>query len=613
VNALRDDHRLHSVLAALSDAVLIVGEDGRILAANPPAAVLFGYPDDELVSLRVEDLIPEARRAGHAEHRAAYLATPHLRPAFGIRKVRGLRKDGSEFPAQLGLSPLDGNLTIASLRDDTDRQRAREDLRRSEERFRLLVEQAPDGIFLCDARGRIVDANPAGCEMFLYSRNQLRRMCVTDLVLPEDAPRMATEMSSCARGGVARCEWRLLRHDHQVFVGEVACRALPGGRLQAIVRDITERRRMERDLRESEARFRAVFEQAASGIALVAPDGRWLRVNRALCVLLGHGEAQLLQMRLEQTVHGDELAALRRQTGRLLAGAIDQYTAETRLVGRDGEPIPVRLVLSLVRDADGRPQHLIVLAEDRRGARRAEQSLQELRAGIQELLELHVATETAQAIAHDINQPLNAVTAYAEAAVRLLQSGKPEPERLLQVVNAGAEQAERAGRVVRELLQFLQKGETPLEAVDLNELVDNAIAVVESNGYGGFEAEVDPDPGLRPVRANRLQIQKVLVNLLRNSVEAMREAGVATKSIHIRVRTVAESGMAHVTVTDTGPGLDARMAKRIFEPFYTTKPRGIGMGLAICRSLVRANGGRLWLDTDAGPGASFHFTLPLMP
>jgi len=379
------------------------------------------------------------------------------------------------------------------------------------------------------------------------------------------------------------------------------------------VRDITERRRMERDLRESEARFRAVFDQAASGIALVAPDGRWLRVNRALCVLLGHGEAQLLQMRLEQTVHGDELAALRRQTGRLLAGAIDQYTAETRLVGRDGEPIPVRLVLSLVRDADGRPQHLIVLAEDRRGARRAEQSLQELRAGIQELLELHVATETAQAIAHDINQPLNAVTAYAEAAVRLLQSGKPEPERLLQVVNAGAEQAERAGRVVRELLQFLQKGETPLEAVDLNELVDNAIAVVESNGYGGFEAEVDPDPGLRPVRANRLQIQKVLVNLLRNSVEAMREAGVATKSIHIRVRTVAESGMAHVTVTDTGPGLDARMAKRIFEPFYTTKPRGIGMGLAICRSLVRANGGRLWLDTDAGPGASFHFTLPLMP
>lgn len=609
MNALLGDHRLHSVLAALSEAVLIVGDDDRILLANPPAADLFGYGDGELAGRTLEDLIPAARRAEHVRRRADYGA--RCCPVDGTLKVRGVRKDGSGLPLQLCLSALDGTLTVASIRDDTDRQRTREALRHSEERFRLLVEQAPDGIFLCNVHGRIVDVNPAGCEMLQYSRDQLRRMHVTDLVLAEDAARMATEVSTCARGGVARCEWRLVRFDRSTFVGEVVCRGLPDGRLQAIVRDITERRRVEQELRDSEARFRAVFEQAASGIALLAPDGRWLRVNRALCQFLGHSEAELLRLSLDETGHPDDLANLRRRTGRLLAGEIDHCTMDARLRGRDGEPVPLRLGISLVPHADGSPQHFIVLAEDRRAARQTEQTLRELRAGIQELLELHVATETAQAIAHDINQPLNAVTAYAEAAVRLLQAGHPDPERLLHVVNAGAEQAERAGRVVRELLQFLQKGETPMEAVNLNELVDAAVAVVESNGYGGFEAEMDLEPGLRTVRANRLQIQKVLVNLLRNSVEAMREAGVATKAIHIRVRTVAESGMAHVTVTDTGPGLDAQVARRIFEPFYTTKARGIGMGLAICRSLVRANGGRLWLDTDARPGATFHFTLPL--
>lgn len=613
MKSILDDERFRSLLDAIAEPLLITDGNGRIVAANAPSTVLFGYTGSEIVSLGVEDLVPPRLRAEHRARRQAYSASPRMRPMASGLDIRGLRKDGSEFAAEISLSPLPGDLVLANIHDVSDRLRTAQVLQQSEERFRLLVEQAPDGIFLSDAQGRFVDISPAGCEMLQYSREEIRRMALVDVVAPEDVARITAELAHCSTDVQARCEWNFRRRDGSAFIGEVVCRKLPDGRLQAIVRDITERRRVEEELRESEARFRAVFEQAATGIALLAPDGRLLRANRMLCELLGRNARDLLQRRLQDLSHPDDVAAERRQAQQLLAGEIDTYATETRLLDENGEAIWVKLTASLVRNPDGMPNYSIVVIEDRRTAKRTEAALRELRSNIQELMELHVATETAQAIAHDLNQPLNAVTSYAEAAVRMLESGAPDPQRLLHVIKGSAEQAERAGRVVRELLQFLQKGDAVIEAVDLNAVVANAIAVVESNGYGGFEAEVALDPALRPVRANRLHIEKVMVNLLRNSVEAMRGAGIATRSIRIRVKTDATAGMAHVSVSDSGPGLDAQTAKRIFDPFFTTKPRGIGMGLAICRSLIKSHGGRLWLDIDAKPGATFHFTLPLMP
>jgi len=241
--------------------------------------------------------------------------------------------------------------------------------------------------------------------------------------------------------------------------------------------------------------------------------------------------------------------------------------------------------------------------------RRQEAALSGLRAELEELLKQQVASQTAAAIAHDLNQPLNAMASYTEAALRLLRAGNPSPQKLQHALESGAAQAQRAGQVVRELLQFFQAGETPIESLDLNRAVDRALTLVGTDGQGGFDSTVDLAPELRPVRANRLQVEKVLVNLVCNAVDAMRAAGVSPHSIAITVRPV-DGNMAQVTVQDRGPGLSEEAARRIFKPFYTTKPRGIGMGLAISRALVEANGGRLWCEAAPGHGGIFHFTLP---
>ncbi|TRZ69727.1 MAG: GHKL domain-containing protein, partial [Rhodocyclaceae bacterium] len=202
------------------------------------------------------------------------------------------------------------------------------------------------------------------------------------------------------------------------------------------------------------------------------------------------------------------------------------------------------------------------------------------------------------------------ISAYSEAALRMLRGGTKSPEKLARALEGAMAQAQRAGRTLHELLDFLHKGEAAVEAIDLNKVVSEALAIAMESGYGGFRPMMEVERDLPMVRANRLQLQKVLVNLLHNSVEAMRQASTETDAITVSLRTMAGGNLAQVSVQDSGPGLDADTAKRIFEPFFTTKPQGIGLGLAISRALVEAHGGRLWVDPETGPGATFHFTLP---
>ena len=151
------------------------------------------------------------------------------------------------------------------------------------------------------------------------------------------------------------------------------------------------------------------------------------------------------------------------------------------------------------------------------------------------------------------------------------------------------------------------------ERLNLNEVINEALSIICNDGYGGFRAVLHLEKNLPAVQCNYTQVQKALLNLFRNAIEAMRAVNLPTLTIETAVQAVAGANVAIVTIQDSGPGLDQTVAKRIFEPFFTTKPTGIGMGLAISCALIEANGGQLWVDPDAKPGAKFHFTLPFAP
>ena len=243
-----------------------------------------------------------------------------------------------------------------------------------------------------------------------------------------------------------------------------------------------------------------------------------------------------------------------------------------------------------------------------------EKNLQGQRIEMESLALEQVAAQTASAIAHELNQPLAAISAYSEVALRSITLGKSDISQLTTTLERCVTQAQRAGKSLHQLLAFLQKGEIVTEAINLNTLVKQAVNSSKNEVTGEFNCSLSLEPNLPPVLGNKMQVQKVVINLIRNAVEAMRGGDTSNLSISVNVNKMEALKMAQVTVQDSGPGLKQETAKRIFEPFFTTKSSGIGMGLAVSRALIEANGGQLWLDqapsTANNTGAKFHFTLP---
>jgi PAS domain S-box-containing protein len=237
--------RFAEILELAPDAVFVVTGEGRIGWMNAQAEQMFGYSRRELVGEKVERLVPERFADRHPGYRERYLAQPYVRPMASGLSVRGRRKDGSEFPADimLGFIEEDGvRFSIATVRDTTERECAEQRVRDSEERYRELVNQASDGIFVADRDGRYLDVNSAGCRLLGCSREEIVGKTIVDFIPPEDVPRLGATREQLLIGGVDVGEWRLRRKDGRYLPVEVSAKMLPDGRWQGIVRDITERK-----------------------------------------------------------------------------------------------------------------------------------------------------------------------------------------------------------------------------------------------------------------------------------------------------------------------------------------------------------------------------------
>jgi two-component system sensor kinase FixL len=214
------------------------------------------------------------------------------------------------------------------------------------------------------------------------------------------------------------------------------------------------------------------------------------------------------------------------------------------------------------------------------------------------------------ALAHELNQPLTAILNYLTAARRTLAAADdPQTLRAAGFVDKAAQQTTRAGQIIRQLREFVEKRETVRSAHDLNGLIEETIALAFVGASdAGITIKKQLDRKAPPVLIDKIQMGQVLLNLIRNSIEAMQS--VARRELVVRT-TPADPDFVEFTISDTGPGLPPEVLSRLFQPFVTTKEKGMGIGLSICQTIVEAHGGRIWTSTKAEPGAIFHVTLPL--
>ena len=368
-----------------------------------------------------------------------------------------------------------------------------------------------------------------------------------------------------------------------------------------------ELRRAHTALEESRDRYIDLYDFSPNGYLTLSCDGLINEINLTGATLLGEERNKLVGRRFALFVTPEDSDLWHQHILRAKNKNAKQ-SCELTLKRKDGSVFYVKL--DSLRMPASHACSIRVVISDITERNRMEREIQERRKEMEDLHMLHAASQTVASIAHELNQPLLAIASYSSAALMLLKCAEPDLDKVRKAIDGCERQAHRAGKSIRDLLEFLNVQEFSTEIFDLNKEIREVLDVARQEHELEFESVFQIEDGLPLVRASRSHVQKVLFNLLHNGVEAIRDGGVLQPVISVTVSKNPDESVAEVTIQDNGPGVKEEDQHRLFKPFFTTKAKGIGMGLAVSRSLVEANGGRLWLEPQAGSGAIFHLTLP---
>ena len=369
-----------------------------------------------------------------------------------------------------------------------------------------------------------------------------------------------------------------------------------------------ENARLYGELAMSEERWRKLFESVPVGVGLIGSHRRYVATNPAFQRMLGYSETELNRLSPADITHEDDRAETEAIIAASIAGEPSQRI-EKRYRRQDGGVIWAE-VNGFLASIEGSAPLLGAIAVDVTERKRAEEALRDAHADLERMARLTTMGELSASIAHEINQPLAAVVTQSEAALRFLDRDEPDLEEVRDALSCIARDGMRAADVIRGLRALARKSAPQLSRVDIDDVIREVLTLASGELRRHnvvLRTELAADD--QPVMGDRVQLQQVLLNLIMNGVEAMREVTERTRELTVS-STLADPSSVLVAVQDTGAGLDPAIADRMFQPFFTTKPDGTGMGLAICRSIVEAHGGRFWVSPRAPHGADVRFTVP---
>lgn len=630
-----DDRSVDELLDVIGSLVVFLDPEGRIVRFNKACETVTGYREDEVVGKVIWDfLIVDEEIKLVRQVFSELQAGRHPSHFENDWKTRDGGRRRIAWTNTVSLA-ADGSVqyVIGTGVDMTANVEAERALRENRAILQSTIDSCIDGIVSIDADGTIQSFNPAAERIFMYGAGEVIGRNVSMLMPSSERAahhgylRHYLDTGEKKIIGIGR-EVTGVRKDGSSFpmelgVGEV----LLGDRhlFTGFIRDVSQREAAEAGRVEAE-RLRNLSEQRLAeaidaipmGFVLCDADGKVVLVNNRMrelrywqSDLLVPGahfedllrdsaakgvfegeperEAARLEQRLQQVRARQPMQVEQQRVDGSWVLAVEHYT-------RDGELIALRLDITDIKNAQA-------------ALHERDERLRELQMEFTHVSRLSAMGEMAATLAHELNQPLTAVMNYVQAARRLLNAPDADIDRTTELMSKGADQAQRAGDIIRRLRSFVARGESERLPEDINEVVREACALALVGARSdGIDVDMDMDESLPPVLIDRVQIQQVLVNLIRNSVDAMMDQDERA----IRVQT-ARNGVdaIEVAIVDNGPGLAADIAENLFEPFNTSKPDGMGIGLTVCRSIIEDHGGRIWSAPESGGGADFRFTVPL--
>ncbi len=493
--------------------------------------------------------------------------------------------------------------------------RIRRQLVEREGLFDLISENAADMIAVVDMEGRQLYNSLSFQKALGYSPEELQASSSFEQIHPDDRDRVKQAAEDARRSGIGKTlEYRLRHKNGTWLVLESTSSVIRNAnghpeKLVIVNRDITERKRAEEALRQSEAGFRSVVEDAPYGIYRSSPSGRFLQVNPAFQKMLGYDlEEELLRKDLASDIfrHTGEYQRL----AELLTGTEEAKDVELEWKRQDGTPITVRCSGRSINDENGAPAYFEVFAEDVTEKRVLERQLRMAQ-------KMEAIGRLSGGIAHDFNNILGVIIGYSRVLGKALSTNTALREHALEIEKAG----QRAASLTKQLLAFSRQQVLTPAVLNLNTLASDMEKMLPRLLGEDIEVSLALDPELGNVKADQSQIEQVIMNLAVNARDAMPMGGklkIQTGNVELdQAYTWNHPGSkvgsyVMLTVTDTGTGMDAGTLTHIFEPFFTTKERGkgTGLGLATVYGVVKQSNGYIWVDSAPGKGTSFQIYLP---
>jgi two-component system sensor kinase FixL len=429
---------------------------------------------------------------------------------------------------------------------------------------------------------------------------------------PADRKTLEGAVASAIEGhGEFNTEYRIIGSDRRtrwiMVRGQVEFDAVTRTplRMRGIVSEITERR-------EAEERLRLVVEMSPTALLMVNAEGLIALVNRQAEILLGYGREEMAGMQVDALVprrYRDRHAGLR---GTYVASATARAMGAGRelfALRRDGSEVPVEIALGPIHGDSGLA--VLVSITDISERKRADRESALQRDELAHLSRVVLLAELSGSLAHELNQPLTAILSNAQAAVRFLAHSPPNLEEVRDSLANIVENDKRAGEVIRRLRAMLRKDRADHRRLDMNDVVLDVLRIIRSDLLNrNVDVVLELHPNLPPIQGDRVQLQQVLLNLVMNGTDAMTDVS-TSRNITLQTHT-ADTGGVQVSVTDVGRGIPEEDIERIFSPFVTTKASGIGLGLAVCVSIIHTHRGTIWATNNDARGATVHFKLPAL-
>jgi two-component system, cell cycle sensor histidine kinase and response regulator CckA len=614
---------LEAVLHAALDAIVTLDASHHILEWNPGAEQIFGYSRDEAVGRNLDDLVSRPDVVDEAKAiTKKVLSGQHLVPLETVR----YRKDGTPVNVILASSPIqiEGELhgAVGVYTDITDRKRAEEALREGEEKFRLTFESVPDAVTISGIEdGRYLSVNNGFCRITGYSKEEAIGKTAFELGLyvnPADRERLLANLQD--KGMVDGFEVQYRMKDERVLDTLLSGKIFRYEKkdcLVAVVKDVTQFKGTQEELRRSEKRYRDLFNSVSDLIYTQDLEGHFLSANRAMTEIfgyeleefIGHKTTDFMKPELRPLFYTEYIERIKKQ---------GHNEGVTSYFARDGRKIYLEYRSRLIKPGIGEP-YITGIGRDVTERILAEKEIKKLNKQMLQAQKMEAVGTLAGGIAHDFNNLLQGILGFTQMLLMEKNGNDPDTAKLKQIEKA----AHRASELTQQLLAFSRKVESNLRPVDLNQELEQVRNLLERTIPKMIAIELHLEDHLNVIRADPAQLEQVIMNLGVNARDAMPDSGklvfetenVTLDQEYCKAHLGARPGRyVLLSISDTGQGMDRETLEHIFEPFFTTKGvgSGTGLGLAMVYGIIKGHGGYIMCYSEPGEGTTFKIYLPVM-